>query len=435
LLPLAAFYSAISLALATFARSTKEGQYYLTPLLLVTLGLTLFCLSPAIEIEPFYSILPVVGPALLLKEVLASPGNTGILIYALPVLATSIAYSLAGLWWAIAMFTREDVLFREAERFDVRLWIRHLLRDKEQTPSSAEAVLCFVLIMLLQFGALRFMQGGLITEEGTLNGAAMLRLLLVQQLVLVGSPALFMGIMLTSNALRTFRVRLPPWEHLIMACLLPLAIHPLSIALQTWLQWFFPPLPKHVVELMGAISNPNLPLWLLLLAMAGAPALCEEVAFRGFILSGFLRSARPAIAIVLSSVAFGVMHMVPQQVFNATLLGILLGLFAVRSGSLLCGVIFHFVYNSLEVLRMRASSIHPDVPVTGWFSTLVTKGGDTSLQYNSLTLIVAAVAAAFMIARLAYVRPYEESVDLDDDSNDETHASSTKSAQPTVSAR
>ena len=38
LIPLAAFYSAISLALATFARSTREGQYYLTPLLFVTLG-------------------------------------------------------------------------------------------------------------------------------------------------------------------------------------------------------------------------------------------------------------------------------------------------------------------------------------------------------------------------------------------------------------
>ena len=83
LLPLAAFFSAISLALATFARSTREGQYYLTPLLFVTLGLTLFCLSPTVEIEPLYSILPVVGPALLLKEVLATPGSTAPLVYGL----------------------------------------------------------------------------------------------------------------------------------------------------------------------------------------------------------------------------------------------------------------------------------------------------------------------------------------------------------------
>ena len=76
-------------------------------------------------------------------------------------MATSVAYSIAGLWWAISMFKREDVLFREAERFDVRLWLRHLFRDKEATPNFSEAVLCFVLIMLLQFAVLPFLRGGL----------------------------------------------------------------------------------------------------------------------------------------------------------------------------------------------------------------------------------------------------------------------------------
>ena len=33
-----ALFSALSLALAMFAKSIKEGQYYLTPLLMVTLG-------------------------------------------------------------------------------------------------------------------------------------------------------------------------------------------------------------------------------------------------------------------------------------------------------------------------------------------------------------------------------------------------------------
>lgn len=400
LVPLATFYSAISLALATFARSTKEGQYYLTPLLLVTLGLTMFCLSPAVEIEPFFSILPVVGPALLLKEVLATPGSSAPLVYGIPVLVSSIAYSLAGLWWAIAMFNREDVLFREAERFDIRLWIRHLLRDKEPTPSSAEAVLCFVLILMLQFVASRFMQVGLFTADGKLIGLAMMRLLLVQQMVLVGCPALFMGIMLTTSVVRTFRLRLPPWEHLAMACVLPLAIYPLSVGLETWLQdWFFPPLPKHVVELMGSLSDPALPLWLILLAMAVAPAVCEETAYRGFILSGFARSARPAVAIIMSAVAFGITHMVPQQVFNATLLGLVLGLLAIRSGSLLPGIVFHLIYNSIELLRVRAASLNLNVPIFDWFFSSTKEGGASHPHWPAL--VVAALIATLLIARLA----------------------------------
>ena len=39
LLPLSALFSALSLAIAAFARSSKEGQYYLMPLLLITLPL------------------------------------------------------------------------------------------------------------------------------------------------------------------------------------------------------------------------------------------------------------------------------------------------------------------------------------------------------------------------------------------------------------
>jgi sodium transport system permease protein len=403
LIPMAAFFSAVSLALATFARSTREGQYYLTPLLFVTLGLTLFCLSPTVEIEPLYSILPVVGPALLLKDVLATPGSTAPLIYGLPVLATSLAYCLVGLWWAISMFNREDVLFREAERFDLRLWVRHLLRDKESTPSSAEAALCFVLIMLLQFGALPLLRGGLVTQEGQLNEMAMFRVLLIQQLAFVGCPALLMGVLLTTSVIRTFRLRAPSWKFVALAIVLPLVLHPLSIGLGSWLQeWFFPPPPDQIVQVARAMANPGLPLWIVLLALAVAPGICEELAFRGFILSGFQRSARPSVAIVLSSIAFGIAHMVPQQVFNAILLGFVLGLLAVRSGSLLPGILFHLTYNSLEILRSRITSLPLPGPIADWFFTFATtKENERILDYKWPTLVVAGVVAAVLIARLA----------------------------------
>ena len=71
--------------------------------------------------------------------------------------------------------------------------------------------------------------------------------------------------------------------------------------------------------------------------MAVAPGICEELAFRGFVLSGLTRSARPGVAIVLSAVAFGIIHIIPQQVFNATLLGLLLGLLADSQPKLVAG--------------------------------------------------------------------------------------------------
>jgi sodium transport system permease protein len=433
LLPLSAFYSAISLALATFARSTKEGQYYLTPILLVTLGLTMFCLSPVAEIDPFYSILPVVGPALLLKEVLASPGSSAPLIYGIPVLATSVAYSLAGLWWAITMFNREDVLFREAERFDLRLWIRHLLRDKDPTPSFLEGGLCFVFLMLLQFVAYRFLHNGVIVIDGRIDPESTLKLLLIQQLVFIGSPVLFMGIMLTSNVWRTFRLRLPNWRYLIVGCVLPFAVGPLSVALQAWLQtWFFPPLQKQVVDLMQSLGDPSLPLWLIVLAMAVAPGICEELAFRGFVLSGFVRSARPGVAIALSAVAFGVFHIIPQQVFNATLMGLILGLLAIRSKSLLPGVLFHILYNSIEMIRTRAGESFVRTPVLKWFVVSETAG----IGYSALCLYVAGVVAALLIGWLVFGGRNEKTVvKAGDDWEEDDSLSRSRKPKPAIPTR
>ncbi len=41
--------------------------------------------------------------------------------------------------------------------------------------------------------------------------------------------------------------------------------------------------------------------------------------------------------------------MIPQQVFNAALLGLVLGLLAVRSNSLWPGVLFHLLFNGSHV--------------------------------------------------------------------------------------
>ncbi|MAG94202.1 MAG: CPBP family intramembrane metalloprotease domain-containing protein [Planctomycetaceae bacterium] len=393
LVPLAGFFSALCLALATFARSTKEGQYYLTPLLMVTLGLTVFCLSPAVEITPFYSVMPVVGIALLLKGMLlSSGGSTSLYLYAIPVLITSVGYSLLALWWAIEQFKREDVLFREAERFELGLWVRHLLRDKESTPSFTEGGFCFVMVMLLQFVFMKYMGDTIANSPAGARGSVMLKMLMVQQLVIIASPALFMGMMLTTSLVRTLQLRMPKIRHLLLGAALPFALHPLSLEMLAKLQWFFPPLPAGAAEAMRMMGDGSEPLWLILLAFAVFPAICEEIAFRGFILSGFSNSGRVGLAIVLSSLTFGIMHMIPQQVFNATLLGLVLGLLAVRSRSLLPCVAFHFVHNSLGVLHSRVQDFSA---FQGTFAETFVywhpEGG--GLCYGAPTIVICALAA------------------------------------------
>ncbi len=398
LAPLAALFSALCLAFATFARSSKEGQYYLTPLLMVTLGLTVFCLSPAVEIQPFYSVMPVMGPALLLKGLLQPATSNEMIPYILPVLCTSLGYSILALWWAIDQFGGEDVLFREAERFDLRLWLRHMLRDKEPTPSFGEACFCFIFIMMLQFSAMKFFQAPLQTATAADRGLLMLQLLIIQQLVIVATPPLFMGVILTSSVQQTFRLRWPGWAALPAAALLATVLHPISLEFQASISWFFPPLPPHVGEVLKTISSDNISWWLPFLAFAIAPAICEEIAFRGFLLSGFLRGGRERLAIVLSALTFGIIHMIPQQVLNASLLGLVIGLIAVRTRSLFPGILFHLTYNGLELLRSRyGQGWQP----TGPWEWLITRDAEGSLRYQPLTLTLCGIAALTLLTIFA----------------------------------
>lgn len=414
LVPLAAFFSALCLALATFARSNKEGQYYLTPLFIVTMGLTMFSMSPSIELTStagtslFYSAMPVVGPALLLKALLMNPGDTGVLVFGLPVMMSSVGYSLLALWWAVEQFKSEDVLFRENERFELKLWLRQLLRDKEPLPTFGQAAACFVLMILLQFISINIFGQAMTGVAPEDMAKRVLQLAVIQQMALIAAPALFMAILLTSSPRRSLLLKLPGWKLLGMALLLPFVLHPLASELLTSLRHFFPQLPASAQAAFATMSEDALPLALIIGTFALTPALCEELAFRGFILTGFSSSGRTGVAIVLSSVTFGIIHMIPQQVFNATLLGLVLGLLAMRSRSLLPGIVFHLCFNALAVFHVRVSKAFTDhrpewleSTVTRWFLSLQ----EGALRYNFMTLLICAAVAFVLITHLIRHKP------------------------------
>ena len=139
-------------------------------------------------------------------------------------------------------------------------------------------------------------------------------------------------------------------------------------------------------------------LWTGLLVLAVVPAICEEVAFRGYILSGLLRGNTTRSAIVLSALLFGFMHVLLslfQQFFNAALLGVVLGYLAVRSGSLLPGIVFHLLHNGLAVTM---GSLATDPRWKG-LATALYRDPAQGL-YRAPHVIVGTLAAAALIAFL-----------------------------------
>ena len=83
--------------------------------------------------------------------------------------------------------------------------------------------------------------------------------------------------------------------------------------------------------------------------IAGLPAICEEIFFRGFVMRSFERYS-PVAAIILSSVAFAIMHGNLQQIVYAFILGLILGTVVMVTDSLLAGTVMHFTLNAMSVI-------------------------------------------------------------------------------------
>ncbi|MBX9790648.1 MAG: ABC transporter permease subunit [Pirellulales bacterium] len=402
LVPVSALFSALCLALAAFARSTKEGQYYLMPLVLVTMPLVIVPMAPGVELTLGNSLIPVTGIVLLLRSVVEGD-YANALPFVPPVVAVTVGCCLLSIRWAVDQFNSESVLFRESERVDLRVWLWRLLRDREPTPSVAEAVLCGVLILVIKF----FLSFAVAIPT---NFAGLAQSVVLSQLLVVLAPALVMTFLLTSNPRKTLLlVRARRWT-LPAAALLALCVHPLANVLQRGVLKLYPIKDEVALQLESLFSGPA-NLWLMLLFVAVLPAICEELAFRGFILSGFRHLGHKWRAIVLSSVFFGLTHAVFQQSLITSLLGVLIGYLAVQTGSLWPGMVFHVTHNSLALLASRVTAAdYERIAPLRWIANLA---GERGLSYHWTAAALAAwatVSLLYWLHRQPYRMSPEESL-------------------------
>ncbi len=108
-LPLAVMFSAGLLALSLLARSYKEAQSYVSPLMIVVILPAIAALLPGVELNAKLALIPILNTSLVSKEILTGnyPWKFILLIF-----GSSCVYALAALAVAVAAFKRETVLFR-----------------------------------------------------------------------------------------------------------------------------------------------------------------------------------------------------------------------------------------------------------------------------------------------------------------------------------
>jgi CAAX protease family protein len=111
------------------------------------------------------------------------------------------------------------------------------------------------------------------------------------------------------------------------------------------------PIPSEYIDVINELFSQNV--WGVLIAVAVATPIIEELVFRGVILEG-LRTRYPArTAVIVSAVLFGLMHGIPWAMVNAFLLGLFLGWLMVKTGSLQLCIVAHALYNGIDFAISR----------------------------------------------------------------------------------
>lgn len=238
---------------------------------------------------------------------------------------------------------------------------------------------------------------------GVLTGVFMLKNGVMEMPDMAGSG--YMSVVMWAQFLSTFAIGL----HVLLGKYVSLNVFKLKtqnkwqvlfasavfiVAMGLWTNYFselggLPDNMKDVFEQM--MNNP-----LGIISIVVMAPLVEELLFRGAIQGHLMRKWKmPYLGIVVSSLIFGVVHGNPAQIPFAFVVGMSLGWMYYLTGSLIPGILMHFINNGSSVLLYVLSG-NPD-------ATMISSLGESS----SLALAVAGIiltAVCIFIIRKKLVR-------------------------------
>ena len=353
----ALFYSAVLLLLTSSARSFKEAQAYLIPLLLLSIAPGLVILMPNWNLSGVTAAIPLVNILLLARELLEGTVQR---LPAMVAIISTFFYGASALALAAQVFGNDAVAVGSRGR-----WRDFLQRPKES--STLQSLPLTLLVLSLLF-PLYFIVSGVLArgEAPPTNRLALSAVLTITLFVVI--PVAVLGWQRVSR-IRGLGLRRPAWPYVVAALLFGLATWPWVFEIIVFLQslgirGFDPEQIQDIDQLLAAWKE--VPLWLIVLSLGVVPGICEEAFFRGFLFNGLKQHMGATGTIVISAVAFGLFHVVlsggaaPERILPSTLMGLLLGWIAWHSGSTIPSMVLHVVHNSTLLMVVQSRDILAD---------------------------------------------------------------------------
>jgi ABC-2 type transport system permease protein/sodium transport system permease protein len=352
LLLFAAFFSALLLAITSSARSFKEAQAYLIPLMLVALAPGVLGMMPGVELSGILLVTPLANIVLLGRDLFAlKAGGAATII----VVVSTLLYAAAAIAVAARIFGAESVLYSSQSGWS-DLFRRP--RQPQTSPTVTAACLCLAVMFPAYFVFLNLL--GRMGDE------------IVTQLVLgVVMTAIVLGaIPLAACQARRVPIgpafRFPDRAAGVFAAATVVGLsfwivsHEAVLGMQKIRDVSLDPMfMQRVQEYADKLRD--LPAVVVFLTIALAPAVFEEAFFRGYLFSALRSRASESLAgvattIVTTAIVFGAFHLIApnplasERFVSSTLVGLVLGWLRWRTGTVLPGMLLHTLHNGLLIM-------------------------------------------------------------------------------------
>ncbi|MCA9003690.1 MAG: CPBP family intramembrane metalloprotease [Planctomycetaceae bacterium] len=340
----AAFFSAVLLCITSFARSFKEAQAYLIPLMLISMAPGILGMVPDLEMTPLWAVIPLANIVLLSRDFLLHEAEPT--LFFISVFST-LFYGIVALSLAARIFGTDTILYQSETS-----WSDFFKRSRKshQYPALNNAMLCLAVmfptfILSAAFvGRLREMT---ISQRLLVSGTLTFCLFLL-------IPMLFawLGGVNLKTGFRWFKPRL---VSCLGAVLLGFTLWPFAYEIEILA------LTDARIETLSRLFESMklelaaVPLWVKLISLAVMPAVCEELFFRGYLLSSLLHRFSSLWAIVTSSLLFALFHVIVrdslfiERFFPSFFMGLCLAYVNVRSRSVIPGILLHMIHNGLLI--------------------------------------------------------------------------------------
>jgi ABC-2 type transport system permease protein/sodium transport system permease protein len=339
----ASFFSALLLVLTSFARSFKEAQAYLVPLMLASLAPGVVSLTPELELKGVWLVTPLVNVVMLARDLLEGRATLGA---GLVVVAATAVYAMSAIAVAARIFGSESVLYGTSMGW------KHALRRPAHagllpTPTAGLLTLAIMFPGLFLANAVISRQSAWPLEWRLAGGA-------VATILVFGALPLGLSAWNRYPLARVFAWRRPSAVALLAALMwagsLWMFAHELVLlAHANGVGTLDPERMEQTSKLLDHLRA--IPLPLVVLCLAVVPALCEELFFRGLFHCALRQALSPFATVGLTALVFAGFHLVATDALTlerfppSLLMGLALGVLRERSGSLIPGVILHTLHN------------------------------------------------------------------------------------------